>query len=100
MSPVVEGHLGGHRPSAVPRITASYRPGGPHVRTFRMTLASVGRTLSLLLSLCMALGFLGALAPGARAAGQADQKPAKSEKSGQSEQALKADRAAKAGKEA
>ncbi|MFD7728981.1 M9 family metallopeptidase [Kitasatospora phosalacinea] len=65
-----------------------------------MTLASAGRTLSLLLSLCMALGFLGALAPGARAATQAEQKPAKSEKSGESAKALAADRAAKAGKEA
>ncbi|BAJ27912.1 putative microbial collagenase precursor [Kitasatospora setae KM-6054] len=62
-----------------------------------MAFASAGRTLSLLLSLCMALGFLGALAPGARAADPAGQKPAKSENS---DQALKADRAAKAGKEA
>nr|WP_285736516.1 M9 family metallopeptidase [Kitasatospora phosalacinea] len=65
-----------------------------------MTLASAGRTLSLLLSLCMALGFLGALAPGARAATQAERKPANSEKSGAAARALAADKAAKAGKEA
>ncbi|MFJ1752593.1 M9 family metallopeptidase [Kitasatospora sp. NPDC088134] len=38
------------------------------MRTFRIPCASLTRTLTLLLSFCLALGFLGALAPGARAA--------------------------------
>ncbi|MFJ5231690.1 M9 family metallopeptidase [Kitasatospora sp. NPDC088391] len=38
------------------------------MRTFRIPFASLTRTLTLLLSFCLALGFLGALAPGARAA--------------------------------
>ncbi|RKE18630.1 M9 family metallopeptidase [Streptomyces sp. TLI_171] len=41
------------------------------MRTFRIPFASATRTLTLLLSFCLALGFLGALAPGARAAAPA-----------------------------
>ncbi|GGQ60664.1 protease [Kitasatospora griseola] len=54
------------------------------MRTFRIPFASPARTLSLLLSFCLALGFLAAFVPGARAAAAAaptGDRPAKASKS-------------------